>query len=97
MNNDSFRSGDVCEVLPGESDLVGGTYIGQEGTIVCLCYSFVFGGEPRHQLRMQDGQLLEVAVSCLRKRRPPSIREQTSTWDDVIVWLPRAKETSNAV
>lgn len=41
------------------------------------------------------GAYYEVLPENLRKRRPPPAREQTSTWDDVIVWRPKTKETSH--
>jgi hypothetical protein len=32
-----------------------------------------------------------IRLSHLRPRHPPT-REQTSTWDDVVVWRPKARE-----
>jgi hypothetical protein len=45
-------------------------------------------------VKFPDSDLMWLAEPHeLRKRRPPPPREQTSTWDDVVVWRP--KETSH--
>ena len=89
MSHEVFKVGDVVEVLPGKHALGAGIYIGQEGVIEELSVKFMTDGDPKHSVRMKDGVFLDVAQRCLRKRRPPPTREQTSTWDDVIVWRPK--------
>lgn len=44
-------------------------------------------------IRAHDGRLFAAQPHHLQKKKPPPVREQTSTWDDVIVWRP--KETAN--
>lgn len=93
MSYEVFRVGDLVEILPGRCTPDAVRYIGREGVIVKLCSTYLKSGEPRHEIEMRDGGLLDAAERCLRKRRPP--REQTSTWDDVIVWRPKATELTN--
>jgi hypothetical protein len=69
---ESFNVGDVVELVSSQwvaSDCL--EYLGQEGEIVALDTAWFFRGEPMHHVRMRDGMDLEVAISNMRKRRPP--------------------------
>ena len=45
----------------------------------------------KHRVGWQGTPYWGAPPETLRKRPPP--REQTSTWEDVIVWRPKAKES----
>lgn len=87
---DKFSVGDVVEIVlpPGAICARHLEHVlGKEGTIVELSVDYV-RGIPQHGIEMRDGERIKAARTCLRKKLPPP-REQTSTWDDVIVWRPK--------
>lgn len=83
---ESFSVGDVCEIV--ESALYP-HHIGLEVTVMGELRAVAGWPGVFHEIRYPDGGTGDARPQCLRKKRPPPTREQTSTWDDVIVWRPR--------
>ena len=50
--------------------------------------------EAIYRVRVEDGTEFQCFAHNLRKKRPPPQREQTTTWDDVIVWRPKTENVT---
>ena len=89
MSDESFKVGDVVEILHGSAADEVRHCIGMEGSIEELNIDRMWNGVPCHGVVTKSGERLNVSASLLRKKRPPPVRERTSTWDDVLVWRPK--------
>jgi hypothetical protein len=78
FTHSSHRNGMECEVI--EQEGWGWATHERSGAT-----EYVFG----YRVKWADGAFARQDRKYLRKKRPPPQREQTSTWDDVIVWRPR--------
>ena len=103
MSHENFKVGDLAIIVTAcDHDLLFPEYIGEE-VEVTRDLSLVWVWEDRkhtsrrpewcYVVRLRSGEEIAALPENLRKRRPPAPREQTSTWDDVIVWRPN--ETSH--
>jgi hypothetical protein len=88
----SFSVGDVVEIIDSGRVHRHHQLIGTEAVVLAgPCESFLMESRVYYVIAGHDGVEYYADPLCLRKRHPP--REQTSTWDDVIVWRP--KETAH--
>lgn len=90
MSGESFSVGEVAILVPcAPYDPQAEKYLGQEIEIVAPLELVLHMDDPAYQFKASDGVIGWATPKALRKRRPPPTREQTSTWDDLIVWRPK--------
>jgi hypothetical protein len=69
-------------------------YLHTDVTIESVPVELFTQSRPQHLVRSAlDGSTFYASVCCLCKCQPSPQREATSTWDDVIVWRPKTKES----
>lgn len=93
MSHEKFELGEIAVIVNAHPMFQ--QYVNTECEIIGVdCY--ISDDRPsEYFIQCADGFRCYASSRNLRKRRPPAPREQTTTWDDVIVWRPKSKEKAN--